>query len=127
VLAGDRQRFADRRVANVMHQPFDPVTLPTQVVKILGWHESGIPPLGNGGVNHFYLEISEMRSKLFAEMNVDREIRAHGSAVPFGDDLQDLPFHPLNIERLFFMFGMVINYDRLNHTDSIANFHTLSG
>lgn len=37
VLPSDRQRFAALGVAGVITKPFDPVTLSTQVAKLLGW------------------------------------------------------------------------------------------
>ncbi|GAB4332482.1 MAG: response regulator [Leptolyngbyaceae cyanobacterium] len=37
VLPSDRQRFAALGVWGVITKPFDPVTLSTQVAKLLGW------------------------------------------------------------------------------------------
>lgn len=37
VLPSDRQRFAALGVSGVITKPFDPVTLSTQVTKLLGW------------------------------------------------------------------------------------------
>lgn len=37
VLPSDRQRFAALGVAGVITKPFDPVMLPTQITKLLGW------------------------------------------------------------------------------------------
>lgn len=37
VLPSDRQRFATLGVWGMITKPFDPVTLPTQVTKLLGW------------------------------------------------------------------------------------------
>jgi CheY-like chemotaxis protein len=37
VLPSDRQRFAALGVSGVITKPFDPITLSTQVMKLLGW------------------------------------------------------------------------------------------
>lgn len=37
VQAGDRSRFQDLGVKAVIAKPFDPITLPTEVAKALGW------------------------------------------------------------------------------------------
>jgi CheY-like chemotaxis protein len=37
ILAGDRQRFSQMRIAGVITKPFNPITLPNKIVAMLGW------------------------------------------------------------------------------------------
>jgi CheY-like chemotaxis protein len=40
IQASNRRSFSDLGVAAVMSKPFDPVTLASEVARILGWSES---------------------------------------------------------------------------------------
>jgi CheY-like chemotaxis protein len=44
VQAMDRQKFAALGVAAILAKPFDPVLLPSQIAKVLGWNSPGESP-----------------------------------------------------------------------------------